>query len=156
MHAGYAACRHHLAGGVIALEPGHQQPGRAVLQQLAQQVFLFIRVVVGHAHQHLVARRAQGALHGLQHIDKQRIGQQGNQHHHLRAVARGQRPGRGVGHIAQFLGRCLHACHQLRVHGTLTAQRAGHGDGAHLRQPRHIGQRDATGGARSGRGFFCR
>ena len=68
------------------LADGDQQARRAVREVGAQQLLFLLRVVVRHADQRLVALREQGAVHGLQHVHKQRVGQQRHQHRHLHAA----------------------------------------------------------------------
>lgn len=56
VHAGHAAGGNHLACVFGAIKACHQQACRAVGQVGAQQLLFFLRVVVGHANQGLVAQ----------------------------------------------------------------------------------------------------
>jgi hypothetical protein len=158
VHPGLVAQLHevdarHVAGGeqreraCAVLEARHQHPGRAVQQLLTQQLLFLRRVVVGHADQGLVARRAQGALHGLEHVDEQRVGEHRDQQGDMVAVPRGEGACRRIGRVAEARRGRLHPRHQLRIDRTLSAQRARHGDRAHASRQGDIGERDAACGA---------
>jgi hypothetical protein len=112
-----------------------------------QQLFFFLGAVVRHADHGLITSRCEGALHSFQQIDKQSVGEQRNEHHHVRTAAGGQGARGRVGHIRQASRRVAHAGHQVRRHTALadfTAQRAGRGDGTDTSGLRHITQRDAA------------
>ena len=99
MHAGRAARGQPFAQRRAALEAGQDQPGRALQQVAVQQPLLFGGVVVGDADQRLKARRPERAVRGLEQIDEDLVRQGRHQHDDLRAVRRGQRPRRRIGHV---------------------------------------------------------
>jgi hypothetical protein len=147
VHARHAAAHDELARGLAAIETRHQQAGGAVGQVGAQQQFFLRAVVVRHADQRLVTLGEQRAVHGLQQVHEQRIGQQRHQHQHLGAALRGQRPGGRIGHVAQALGGFVHAPCQLGIDAALAAQRARGGDRADARGAGHVVQGGAAAGA---------
>jgi hypothetical protein len=102
---------------------GDKETGRPMQQQLTQQLLFLLTVVMGHAHQRLVALGAQRLLRGLEQINEQGVGQQRDQHRHVVAVARGQSARGRIGHIGQALGGRLHPLDQLGRHRPLAAER---------------------------------
>ena len=119
----------------------------------AQQLLFFLRVVVGHANQGLVAQGKEHAVHGIQHIHKQSVGEQRHQHGHLHAALRCQRTRCGVGHIAQLLHGDLHAVDQVLRYAAFAPQSARCGDGAHASGFGHVAQGDTATGAAFAVGF---
>ena len=116
----------------------------------AQQLFFFTGVVVGHTDECLVALGKQGAVHGVQHIDKQRVGKQGHQHRHLHTALRRQRTCGRVRNVPELLGGILHALHQFLRDPAFAPQCARGGDGTHAGKPSDIAQGGAPAGAASG------
>ncbi|MCY1535739.1 hypothetical protein D9M68_711570 [compost metagenome] len=143
IHTGHTAGGDHLARGFGAVKTREQQTGRAVREVAAQQLFFFLRLVVRHANHGLVAVGQQRAVHRFEHVHKQGVGQQGNEHRHLRAALRSEGARGRVGHIAELRGGTLDALHQIGGHAPLAAQRARRSDGADFGGLRHV----AEGGA---------
>ena len=129
------------------VQPGDQKTRRAVQQLLAQQLFFFAGVVVGHTHQGLETGCPQGFLCRIQQVNKQGIRQQGNQNGHMVAALRSQGTRRGVGYIAEPAGDRLDALNQGGIDRTLTPQSPRHRAGADASGLGHITQGDAACGS---------
>ena len=153
MHARHLAAGYQGLGGGVVVQAGDQQAGRPVQQLLAQQLLFLPLVIVRHTDQGLKAAGPQGLLGGIEQVDKQGVGQLGDQDGHVVAALRGQGAGGRVGHVTELVGSRQHTLDQGRIDRSFSAQGPRHGDRADAGGMGHVVERDAAGGTMAfGRG----
>ncbi|MCY1180191.1 hypothetical protein D9M73_206210 [compost metagenome] len=155
VHAGYTAACQHASRAFGAVETGQQNAPRLVPQVVANQLLLFLDVIVKITDQHFQAARAHDFVNGLKGFDEQLVGQRRDQHHHRLALRRRQGSGRRVGDITQAQRGLLDLFHQVRGNSGDTAQGAGSGDGGNPGKTGNFRQGGASGSTRAdaGHGF---